>query len=65
MNELMYTIDGCMVHSQPKPEIAKIFAKSFNYHVLVIVKDFWSKNFENLKVNKFIYFQNIIKIIVY
>lgn len=58
MNELIYTIDGCMVHTPPKPDIAKIYAKSFNYHVLVTVKDFWAKNFENLKVIILIKFKN-------
>jgi len=49
-NELIYTIDGCMVNVPANPEIAKIFAKSFNYNVLILVKDFWAKNYENLKV---------------
>ena len=51
MEELIQTIDGCMVQKTPQTEIAKIFAKTFNNYILFLVKDFWSKNYENLLVN--------------
>jgi len=50
MNELIYTIDGCMVQKTPQTDIAKLFAKSFNNYILVLLKDFWSENYEDLKV---------------
>jgi hypothetical protein len=50
-NELILTIDGCMVQKMPKIEIAKIYAKIFNNSLLVLLRDFWKDNYQNLSVN--------------
>ncbi len=50
MNELIYTIDGCMVQKTLNTNIPIIYSKIFNNYILVLLKDFWEKNYDNLKV---------------
>lgn len=51
-NELILTIDGCMVQKTPKAEIAKIYAQIFNHNLLILLKKFWDDNYQNLSVRK-------------
>lgn len=49
-NELITTIDGCMVQKTPQTEIAKIYAQVFNHSVLIILRDFWKEKHKDLPV---------------
>jgi len=51
-NELIFTIDGCMVQKTPQIEIAKIYVQIFNHTVLILLRDFWKDNHQNLSVMK-------------
>jgi len=54
-NELILTIDGCMVQKNPQPEIAKIFAQIFNQGILLLLKDFWNNKHNDLSVKIFLF----------
>lgn len=50
LNELIYTVDGCMVQKTPRVDIAKIYAKTFDTALLIMLQNFWKNSHENLNV---------------
>lgn len=52
-----------MVQKTSQVEIAKIYAKTFDTALLIMLQNFWKNSYENLNVNFFKIF--LIKFLVY
>jgi len=51
-NNLIRTIDGCILFTPPKLDIIKTYSEVFNSAFLLIIEKYWSMHYSDLEVKE-------------